>query len=67
MNRQRYTPFKYTLEEIIDAATNPVINHLYLNKPTQNNANRRFMEKYREYAKMTGLYDEFKRIFPTVF
>ena len=67
MNGQKNSPFRYTLEEIIDAATNPVINHLYTHKPTHNKANKRFMERYREYARMTGLYDEFKKSFPDVF
>ena len=28
MQKQENSPFKYTVDEIIDAATDPVINHL---------------------------------------
>ena len=67
MKLQKNSPLKYTTNEIIDAAKGPVINHLYHTKPYQNSANRKFMERFREYAKMTGVIDEIKKKYPNPF
>ena len=67
MQKQENSPFKYTVDEIIDAATNPVINHLYTTKPQFNSANKTFMDKFREYAKMSGHFEEIKKKYHEVF
>ena len=40
MKLQVNSPFKYTVDEIIDAAADPVINHLYHTKPHHNLQNK---------------------------
>lgn len=67
MNIQVNSPFKYTVDEIIDAAADPVINHLYHTKPHLNNANKNFMDRFREYANMTGFIEEIKKKYPKPF
>ena len=67
MKLQNNSPFKYTVDEIFDAASDPVINHLYHSKPYNNQANKKFMDLFREYSKMTGVLEEIKKIYPQCF
>ena len=67
LNTQRNSLFKYTLDEIIDSEADQVISHLYGRKPMHNIVDKKFNEKYKEYARMTGLYDELKQNYPKVF
>ena len=67
MNLQVNSPFKYTVDEIIDAAADPVINHLYHTKPHLDMANKNFMDRFREYANMTGFIEKIKKKYPKPF
>jgi lipopolysaccharide biosynthesis glycosyltransferase len=67
MNKQQLSPFKYSKEEIVNAALNPVIIHLYKNKPFLNIANKEFTDKWINYAKMTTLYEDIKKKYPEPF
>ena len=67
MSLQRNSPFKYSIDEIIDAATDPVINHLYHTKAYKNGSNRYFMKKFREYANISGYLEEIKQKYPKAF
>lgn len=67
MKCQKNSPFKYTLNEIFDAAIDPVISHLIIYKPQSNSANKIIMDKYRKYAKITGAYVELKNKYPKPF
>lgn len=67
MKCQKNSPFKYTLNEIFDAAIDPVITHLIIYKPQSNSANKIIMDKYRKYAKITGAYVELKNKYPKPF
>ena len=67
MGMQNNSPFKYTIDEIFDAASDPVINHLYPTKPILGLANKYFKTKYREYANMSGYLKEIKQQFPLAF
>ena len=67
MKCQKNSPFKYTLNEIFDAAIDPVITHLIIYKPQSNSANKIIMDKYRKYAKITGAYVEIKNKYPKPF
>ena len=67
MKLQVNSPFKYTIDEIIDAAADPVINHLYHTKPHHNSANKKFMDRFREYANMTGHIEKIKKKYPKPF
>ena len=63
MGQQKNSPFKYTIDEILDAASDPVINHLYPTKPILGLANNYFKKKFREYADMSGYHKEIKQQF----
>ena len=67
IKNQQKSPFKYTLDEIIDAAIDPIINHLYQTKPHLNLANKKQMNKVREYAAMAGVVKKIKKKFPQSF
>ena len=67
MGLQKNSPFKYSFDEIFDAAADPVINHLYHTKPYSNSANENFMNKFREYANMSGYLKEIKKKYPKAF
>ena len=64
---QKNSPFKYSIDEIFDAAADPVINHIFNTKPFMNNANNYFMNKFREYANMSGYLKEIKQKYPKAF
>ena len=64
---QKDSPLKYSVDEIIDAASDPVINHLYQTKPQTNSANKEFMNMFRYYANMTGFIEEIKAKYPKAF
>ena len=64
---QRKSPFKYTKEELLETALNPVIIHLTANKPVNGMANERYTPMWINYAKITGLYEEIKKKYPKPF
>ena len=64
---QKLSPFKYTKNELIDAALNPVIIHLYKAKPFKNLANKKFKNMWINYAKMTNLFEKIKEKYPKPF
>ena len=67
INSQRFSPYKYSIEEIIEAASDPVINHLYNNK-IQNRVECNYLTlKWIKYAKLTGLYTDIKNKYPKPF
>ena len=45
----------------------PIINHLYQTKPHLNLANKKQMNKFREYATMAGVIKKIKQKFPQSF
>jgi len=61
------SPYKYSKEELKEAALNPVITHLYHTKPYKNEANAIVQERWRKYANMTGLYEQIKAKYPEAF
>ena len=67
MNAQKLSPFKYSKEELVNAAMNPVIIHLYKNKPFYNAANKEFTNIWINYAKMTNLFEDIKKKYPNPF
>jgi lipopolysaccharide biosynthesis glycosyltransferase len=40
LKSQKNTPFRYNVDELMNAALHPVIYHLYFNKPYSNSANK---------------------------
>ena len=67
MNDQKLSPFKYSKEELVNAAMNPIIIHLYKNKPYYNAANKEFTNIWINYAKMTDLFEKIKKNYPKPF
>ena len=67
LEKQKNSPFKYSKEELLEAALNPIIIHLYSVKPFKNLANRRNTLMWINYAKMTGLYEQIKKKYPKPF
>jgi len=67
LGKQKNSPFKYSKEELMEAALNPVIIHLYYAKPFNNLANRKNTLMWINYANITGLYSEIKNKYSKVF
>ena len=61
------SPYKYSKKELFEAAINPVISHLYHKKPYKNEASAKMQEKWRQYVKLTGLYEQIKIKYPSAF
>ena len=51
----------------MNAALNPVILHLYVNKPHLNAANKRHKKMWLEYSKLAKVYDKIKIKYPELF
>ena len=67
MKGQENSPFKYTINEIIDAEENQVINHLFFTKPYMNLANKKNGKIWVNYAKLSKAYDKLKIKYPQTF
>lgn len=67
MNSQKNTPLKYSFEEILDAAYDPIINHFYVYKITTHTICNSFTFQFINYSKLTGLYKEIKKKYPNPF
>ena len=65
--KNQKSPYKYSKEELREAALNPVITHLYHAKPYKNEANEMNQERWRKFANMTGLYEKIKEKYPLGF
>ena len=64
---QKYSQFRYSKEEMIEASKNPVIVHLYgIKKPFQNKANSENTLSWINYAKMAGVYNKVKEKYPNI-
>ena len=61
------SPFKYDKEELMNAQLNPVILHLYTNKPYLNAANKRHTKMWVEYSKLAKVYDQIIIKYPELF
>ena len=61
------SPYKYSKKELFEAANNPVISHLYHRKPYKNESSVKMEEKWRQYVKLTGLYEQIKIKYPAAF
>lgn len=64
---QRFNPFKYTKDEILDAALDPVIVHFYEHKITNGYFCNKIAFQFIRYSKLTGYYIEIKRKYPRIF
>ena len=66
MITQRLSPYKYTIDEIIDAISDPVIQHFYHGKLENTNCHK-FNIQWLKYAKLVGKYDILKLKYPKHF
>ena len=67
MNEQKFSPYKYSIEEIKEAAFDPIINHFYNFKIQNYNICNIFTVQWIKYSKMTGLYEQIKKKYPKPF
>ena len=67
MKEQNNSQYKYTIDEIIDAESNHVINHLFTTKPYWNKANEKNGKIWVNYAKLAKVYDLLKEEYPETF
>ena len=67
MDFQQFTPFRYNNKELLDAALDPVINHLYSNKPYMGMSNKEFTKMWIKYANLTDYIEEIKIKYPAPF
>lgn len=67
METQNLSLFKYSREELINAALNPIILHLYHSKPYNDYANEEYKNMWINYCKMTGLLEKIKKKYPKPF
>lgn len=57
---QRFSPHKYTFDEIVDAMTDPVIHHFYLEKMQDLKRCNKYVFQWLKYVNITGKYLELK-------
>lgn len=67
LDDQKFSPFRYTKEELVNATLNPIIIHLYKSKPFYNKANEELTKLWINYGKLTGLLDKIKEKYPKPF
>ena len=67
MDIQKNSPFKYTIEEIFDAASDPVIVHIYHEKTYKGTANKKYTLQWINYVKLADFYEEIKKLYPKPF
>ena len=67
MKNQIFSPYKYSVKEILESALDPVINHSYHNKITKSKNCNYLSLQWIKYAKLTGFYKIIKRNYPIPF
>ena len=67
MKGQQNSPFKYTINEIIEAEENQVINHLFFTKPYLNLESKKNGKIWINYAKLAKVEDKLKKKYPETF
>ena len=64
---QKSNPFKYSRQEILEAALDPVIVHYYGQKIYIENICNKYTYQFIGYSKLTGIYDEIRIKYPKPF
>ena len=67
MKIQRFSPYKYRVDELLDAMIDPVIYHFYMDKIQYKSKCNKFVLQWLQYAKITGMYNNLKKIYPKPF
>lgn len=60
---QRFSPHKYTFDEIVDAMKDPIVQHFYLEKLQHISRCNKYLYQWLKYANLTGKYLELKQQF----
>ena len=58
---QRFSPYKYTFDEIVDAMIDPVVQHFYLEKLQETKRCNKYVYQWLKYANVTGRYLQLKQ------
>ena len=69
LKNQKHSPYKYSIEDILEAAYDPVINHFFSGKVQEGigvGCNR-ITYQWVQYAKLSGLYKEIRTKYPMPF
>ena len=64
---QKFSPYKYTFDEIFTAISDPVVHHFYIGKMQKQSKCNKFVIQWLKYAKLTGKYKILKLKFPNPF
>ena len=64
---QMFSPYKYSVNEIYDAMSNPVIIHFYNNKIQKKTECDKIVIQWLSYAKLAGVYSILKQLYPNPF
>ena len=67
LNEQKYSPYKYTFDEILDAISDPVIQHFYKWKIENTDECDKYVIQWLKYAELTGQYINLKLKYPKPF
>ena len=67
IDNQSNSQFKYSIDEILEAALDPVINHIYQEKITNGIGSSQLTIQWINYAKLTGFYEKIKKLYPKPF
>ena len=65
--KQRFSPYRYSIDEILDAALNPVINHIYQDRIIDGIGCNSLTIQWIKYAKLSGFHEEIKIKYPKPF
>ena len=67
IDNQKYSPYRYSVEEILEAALDPVINHIYQEKIYKGVGCNKLTIQWLKYATTSGFYEEIKKKYPIPF
>ena len=67
LNNQKFSPYKYSINELFDAAKDPVIYHFYTHKIFKGHKCTLHTIQWINYAKLTGLFKIIKKKYPKPF
>ena len=67
LQSQRFSPYKYELNELVDAMIDPVINHYYAGKMQYKKNCSKQVKQWLEYVNLTGKYESIKLKYPAPF
>jgi lipopolysaccharide biosynthesis glycosyltransferase len=67
IENQKYSPYRYSVEEILEAAIDPVINHIYQEKIYKGIGCNKLTMQWIKYAMTSGFYEEIKKKYPIPF